>query len=163
MQRIEERDIKYLEDSMFRLWEDHFSDVPRKNLVLIHFGRYSKRRLGSIKWADNNTRIKYLLDRKKEILDIDDDNRVTVITVTRYFEDPQIPDHVVDMTIAHEIVHYSHGFHSPLPKLYKVPHQGGIVKKELSKRGLGEVVSSSERWLKDNWYSYLSSFKGNKK
>ncbi len=157
MEKADKRDITYLEETMFQLWDNHFSDVPRKNLVLIHFGKYSSRRLGSIKWADRNTRIKSLLRKKKDFLKIDDDERITVITVTKYFEDKYIPDHVVDLTIAHEMVHYAHGFHSPLPKLYSLPHQGGVVKKELQKRGLGDMLKRSDEWLKDNWYEYIKS------
>ncbi|KKQ03633.1 MAG: hypothetical protein US14_C0033G0001, partial [candidate division WS6 bacterium GW2011_WS6_36_26] len=32
------RDRKYLENLMYDLWEEYFSDIPRKNLVLIKFG-----------------------------------------------------------------------------------------------------------------------------
>lgn len=151
------RDEKYLEDTLYRMWDDHFSDVPRKNLVLIHFGKNSARRLGSIKWANRNSRIKGLLRKKKDMIGVDDDDRITIITVTRYFQDLVIPDIVVDMTIAHELVHYAHGFHSPLPQRFQKPHQGNIVKKELINRGLGKELERSELWLKDNWLDFLRS------
>ena len=46
-----------------------------------------------------------------------------------------IPEYVIDTTVAHELVHYMHGFFSPHQRLYKHPHKGGIVTKELKKRG----------------------------
>lgn len=162
MSRINRKEIRteqYLEETLFRLWDNYFTDIPRKNLVLIHYGKRSTRRLGSIKWADRRSRIKTLLKRKQELIGIDDDDRITLITITRCFQDKSIPDIVVDMTIAHELVHYAHGFHSPLPQLFEKPHQGSIVKKELIKRGLSNELKIAEKWLKDNWFNYVKGLK----
>lgn len=142
-----------MEDLLYYLWEEHFDDVPRKNLVLILFGKYSIRRLGSIKWAQKNTRVKGRLKGLEELHQVQDDPRISVITLTRYFAHEIVPEYIVKMTIAHEMVHYAHGFHSPLPKLYTHPHRGNIVNKELMKRGLSEELDLSEKWLKENWYN----------
>lgn len=152
------RDRKYLENLMYELWENSFSDVPRKNLVLIKFGKYSKRQLGSIKMANEYTKIKGLLKKNKEDYDIQDDKRVTVITITKYFQDSVVPDYVVQATIAHELCHYTHGFSSPLEKRFDKPHQGNIINKELQKRDLLEQQLMADNWLKANWLSIVYPF-----
>ncbi len=58
------RDEEFLENILYDLWENHFPDIPRKNLVLIKFGKYSTRQLGSIKLANKRTKIKSLLKNK---------------------------------------------------------------------------------------------------
>lgn len=145
------RDRKYLENLMYDLWEDNFSDIPRKNLVLIKFGKYSKRQLGSIKLANEYTKIKSLIKKNKEDYDVQDDKRITVITITKYFQNEIVPEYVVKGTIAHELCHYAHGFSSPLEKQFDKPHQGNVINKELAKRGLLEEQRLADKWLKDNW------------
>jgi hypothetical protein len=148
----------WLANRMYYLWEEHFADVPRTNVVLIKFGRGSRSQLGSIKWANQSTRIRSLLKRKsiREYADAQDDKRVTVITITRKFKDPSIPEFVVDSTIAHEMVHYTHGFSSPLKQRFAHPHKGGLIRKELESRGLGELHRAAKRWLKENWRMYIT-------
>ncbi len=155
----EKRTNEYLEESMYKLWDENFSDIPRKNLVLIHFGKFSIQRLGSIKWADKRSKIKSLLNNKKDYLGVDDDKRITVITITRYFEELYVPEFVIDATIAHELVHYAHGFHSPLRQIYDKPHQGNIVKKELISRGLGCQIAEADEWLKKKWINFIKRYK----
>jgi hypothetical protein len=112
--------------------------------------------LGSIKWANKNTRIRSLLKRKKTLAEAEaqDDKRITVITITRKFKDPSIPEYVVDATIAHELVHYTHGFSSPLKQLYRHPHKGGLIKKELTNRGLGDIYMTASHWIRTTWRHY---------
>ena len=136
---------------MYDLWEEYFSDIPRKNLVLIKFGKYSKRQLGSIKLANEYTKIKSLLKKNLDDYDVQDDKRVTVITMTKYFQNEIVPEYVVSATIAHELCHYAHGFSSPLEKRFDKPHQGNVINKELAKRGLLESQRLADKWLKDNW------------
>ncbi|MCA9374772.1 hypothetical protein KC622_00410 [Candidatus Dojkabacteria bacterium] len=145
------RDNNYLLERMYSIWEEYFADIPRKNLVLIKFGKYSKRRLGSIKWADTRTKVKTLYINHLDEHAIQDDKRISLITITRYFQNDVVPAEVIDATIGHELVHYAHGFHSPLRKLYKHPHRGGIVDKEMAKRGMENLLEFSEEWLKRNW------------
>lgn len=145
------RDRKYLENLMYDLWENNFCDIPRKNLVLIKFGKYSKRQLGSIKMANQDTKIKGLLKKNQEDYDIQDDKRVTVITITKYFQNELVPEFVIRATIAHEMCHYAHGFSSPLEKRFDKPHQGNIINKELAKRGLLELQVDADNWLKLHW------------
>ena len=145
------RDNKYLENILYDLWDNHFCDVPRKNLVVIKFGKYSKRQLGSIKLANKYTKIKGLMRKRKEELEVQDEKSVTVITVTRYFQNEIVPEFVIRATIAHELCHYTHGFQSPLEKRFDHPHRGNVIKKELAKRDLLDQEKETEKWLKENW------------
>ncbi len=145
------RDNKYLENLLYDLWDNHFCDVPRKNLVIIKFGKYSKRQLGSIKLANRYTKIKGLMKQRKEELEVQDEKSVTVITITRYFQNEIVPEFVIRATIAHELCHYTHGFQSPLEKRFDHPHRGNVIKKELAKRDLLEQEKEAEKWLKENW------------
>lgn len=145
------RDNSYLEDRLYFLWENFFADVPRKNVVLIKFGKGSARQLGSIKWANQHSNIKGIMRKKKDDYDIADDKRISIITITKYFQKEEVPEYIIDATIAHELVHYTHGFHSPLERSVKHPHKGRVVEKELEKRGLGSMYEQSQKWLKENW------------
>src|SRR5205085_12251442 len=80
----------------------------------------------------------------------------TIILVNRLFADPLVPVFVVDGTLAHELAHYAHGFGSGLPKLYADPHRGGVVDKELEKRGLGEVTIKAEQWRAAYWDTFYT-------
>ncbi len=153
------RDNTWLEEKLYTIWEEYFADIPRKNMVLIKFGRSSARQLGSIKWAGRNARIKHMFKSREvqEYYENQDDKRITIITITSKFKDVKIPEYVVLLTIAHELTHYAHGFSSPLSQSYIHPHKGGIIHKELAKRGLGELHKKAKKWIKDNWRDYLLS------
>ncbi len=110
------------------LWSNYFFDVKQTNPVFIKFGRYSKFRLGSIRF-DHTTKHSY-------------------ITITSMFKDENIPQEIIDHTIAHELCHYTHGFSSPNPKLHRYPHYGGVIKKELEDRSLHHLVKVYAIWLK---------------
>jgi len=151
-----ERNNEYLEERMYNLWENNFSDIPRKNFVLIKFGKKSYRQLGSIKLANKRTKIKNILKNKVDEWEIQDEKEVTVITITGFFADVYVPDYVIDATIAHEMIHYAHGFHSPLQKRVEHPHKGNVIKKEMSNRGLLNLYINSEKWLKNNWTDFIN-------
>ncbi|MBN1331428.1 hypothetical protein JW978_00915 [Candidatus Dojkabacteria bacterium] len=146
------RDNKWLEEKMYELWENHFSDVPRKNLVIIKFGRGAKRQLGCITWATKKTRG---IEQHLEKVKIQDDKKISVIRITSKFKDETIPEDVVIGTIAHEMCHYAHGFNSPLNQIYDHPHKGGVIRKEMEKRELGDIYRFSKKWLKINWEKYI--------
>lgn len=154
---VNERTNLWLEKKLYSIWENFFADVPRKNLVIIKFGRSSRRQLGSIKWANPNTRIKSIMKKKQFHTQhkVQDDKRITVITITRKFKDLSIPEYVVESTIAHELCHYTHGFSSPMKQIYRHPHKGGIVRRELKGRGLDKKYSQSKKWIKEHWIYYI--------
>src|SRR3989344_9207129 len=123
------RDDKWLLFRLNDLWDKYFSDIPQSNKVFISFGRFAKYRLGSIR-----------LNRQ---------TKASIITITSMFKNSKIPADVVDHTIGHELVHYSHGFSSTNPKLHKYPHAGGVVKKEMEERGMGCFYIAYKKWIKD--------------
>lgn len=122
------RDDKWLLARLNDIWEKHFPDVSQTNKVFIKFGRSAKYRLGSIR-----------LDRQ---------TKSSFITITAMFKDESIPDEVIEHTIAHELVHYTHGFSSTNPRLHKYPHAGGIVRKEMAERGMEYLYDAYKDWIK---------------
>src|SRR3989338_4873585 len=70
------------------------------------------------------------------------------ITITAMFKKDSIPVEVVDHTIAHELVHYAHGFSSKNPRLHKYPHAGGVVQREMEERGVGFLNQAYKAWVK---------------
>lgn len=138
------RTNEWLADLLADLWYRHFPDVAQLNDVKIKFGGKAATRLGSIKWG-----------RKAVAHPDGTKQRRSIITITGHFADPVIPETVVRAVIGHELVHYAHGFSSPNPQLYKHPHKGGVVDRELIKRGLGDTLAFHERWLKEDWPKYL--------
>ncbi|MBP5204418.1 hypothetical protein J6Z48_02130 [bacterium] len=149
------RNNSYLEELLYDIWENHFCDVPRKNLVLIKFGKYSKRQLGCISLARKGSKIKSLMKGREEEYAVQDDKSITIITITRYFINEVVPEYVIRATIAHELCHYTHGFNSPLERRFDKPHQGRIIEKELEKRELLEEYETSQKWLKDYWLDII--------
>lgn len=123
------RDNVWLLSRLDHLWFKHFGDVSQDNPVFIKFGRYSKFRLGSIKQQRHS--------------------KASIITITGMFKDARIPMEVVDHTIGHELVHYTHGFSSSKPRLHKYPHAGGIVDKEMKGRGMGYLTLAYRMWVKE--------------
>lgn len=139
------RDDTWLDQRFSLLFQNHFSDIVPTNEIVIKFGRKSRTRLGSIGmtgWQSKNRAVGY---RGRG------DHGVSVITLTSYFQLEAVPEEIIDATIAHELVHYVHGFHSPRPQLYAHPHRGGVVETELERRGLLELTIRQQKWLADNW------------
>lgn len=122
------RNNEWLLGRLESIWEQYFSDTPQKNEVYIGFGRKSKYRFGSIRLrlSDNSTHIK----------------------INGLFRDEKVPHQIIDHTIAHELVHYSHGFSSLQPRLHRYPHRGGVIDKELNTRGLNHLVTFYNSWVK---------------
>lgn len=128
------RDNDWLKLILTQIWQDYFSDIPKLNHIEITFGRQARCRLASIRQIDR---------RNKE--------SDTKIIVTGYFKNDIVPKDIVEVTIAHELCHYAHGFASPLPKFSKYPHRGDIVDDELKKRGFRQKLAFQEKWLKEEW------------
>lgn len=121
------RDNRWLRDQLESIWKRYFPDVEKKNTVMIKFGRWAKYQFGVISY-----------DKRKNI---------STITINRMFAQASVPVNVVEHTIAHELVHYSHGFSSPHKRQHRYPHHGGIVNKDLVRRGLGDVLRAYKLWL----------------
>jgi hypothetical protein len=129
------RDDAWLADRVALLRTMHFSDVPQGYPIHTRFGSRARNRFGSIAAR----------------------NGQTIILINRLFANPYVPAFVVDGTLAHELAHYAHGFGSGLPRLYRDAHRGGVVDKELEKRGLGEVNSRAEQWRKTYWNAFYDA------
>lgn len=123
------RDNNWLLSRLDYIWSNFFEDIPQENPVFVKFGRHSKYRLGSIK-----------LDKRAN---------KSYITITGMFKDPKIATEVVDHTLAHELTHYAHGFSSKRVRLHKYPHAGGVVQKEMQRRGMGYLIDVYKSWIKD--------------
>ncbi len=149
------RDDAWLSEQMYELWENNFEDVPRLNNVVIKFGKKAKRQLGAIGWLQKKTKKVERLLAQAEDADV---AKVSLINITSYFKDENIPKYVVIATIAHEMCHYAHGFNSPLKQMYNHPHKGGIIRKEMQKRGLLKIYKEARAWLKANWSSYVRQY-----
>jgi len=130
------RNNDWLEAKLNTIWDKSFSDINRKNTIFIIFGRNARTRLGSIRAKRDTWTGKH---------------QDTQIIVTGFFKDERVPEFIIDVTIAHELCHYAHGFFSPLPQLSKYPHQGGIVERELKRRGFANDLDKQHQWLKQNW------------
>ncbi|MBV8083910.1 MAG: hypothetical protein JO247_03755 [Chloroflexi bacterium] len=133
--RAAERDNGWLGQQLDYIWRRWFPDVDAVTPVSIRFVRPWKRRLAVI----------YLTD---------DEGR-SFIGVNRYLRDPRVPYTVCLVTIAHELVHYAHGFGSHHPRRYQHPHRGNVVQRELTKRGLGEELGFYTDWTNDRWFELL--------
>jgi hypothetical protein len=126
------RDNDWLAERVSLLQQVHFADVPRGYPITARFGIRARNRFGSIGAQA----------------------RQTIILVNRLFADPFVPTFVVDGTLAHELAHYAHGYGSGLPLLHRDPHRGGVVDKELVRRGLGEINEKAEQWRKLHWDTF---------
>jgi len=135
------RDDKWLFEKLDEVWDTFFPDVPQDNDVRIVWGRRARQRLGSIKQGEKRPGM----------------HPETIITMNSLFKDEEIPEFVVTATIAHELAHYAHGFHSPLKRKYLKPHEGGIVHKELRDRGVEKLEKMQKKWLKEYWREYLDN------
>ncbi|GHO69265.1 hypothetical protein KSC_081570 [Ktedonobacter sp. SOSP1-52] len=126
-----ERDINvYLE----HIWKSYFADIQPVNEVCIAYCYPWKTRLGVIRMTlDENT---------------------SFIGINSLLQVAQVPECVLITTIAHELVHYVHGFGSPRPRLYQHPHANSVVDKELEQRSLGEQLYLCNEWVDKEWYPF---------
>jgi len=111
--------------------------MPKENIVHVKFKGKSKCRFGCIKSKGKDS----------------------LIEINSLFMDERVPEFVIDTTLAHELVHYMHGFNSPLPRKYRHPHRGGIVDKELIKRGFGHSLRLEKVWAKKDWEKVFALIK----
>jgi predicted metal-dependent hydrolase len=132
------RNNHWLATRLDGIYQDYFSDVPIQNLIIVRFGRPSKTRFGSIIARPHPSK-----------------KLVTHIAINSLFQDETVPEYVIDATLAHEFAHYTHGFHSPLPRKYKFPHRGDIVNKEIRQRGAGHLLEQQQTWIKGEYRDFL--------
>lgn len=119
------------------IWERYFSDVPRINEVEIAWCQPWKNRLGLIRLSLDET--------------------TSFIGINSLLRHQMAPSYVLLITVAHELVHYAHGFGSPLPRPYVHPHANNVVNRELEKRGLGTYVRQCDLWIDKEWFAFYDT------
>lgn len=119
------------------IWERYFSDVPRVNEVQIAWCQPWKNRLGLIRLSLDET--------------------TSFIGINTLLQHQLVPCYVLLTTVAHELVHYAHGFGSPLPRPYEHPHANNVVNRELERRGLGTYVCQCELWIDKEWFAFYDT------
>lgn len=144
------RDNKWLAERLKSIWEKYFPEIEQKNDVIVRFGKKSRRTLGSIRLQYENPSLLYLLGRR--LLGV---RPKTIIVLNGHFKKKSVPPYVVDATIAHELSHYAHGFASPHKQKYAYPHKHGVVKSEMSNRGLEELFKKQKAWTRNNWLKVI--------
>ena len=146
----------WLKEQLDFLLKNYFSDVKISNPIEIRFGREAKYRFGSIRLIKSIRGIKSIKGTKSRFenlkFKIENFSRTvpqkSVITITSLFARESIPVDVVRYTMAHELCHYAHGFSSQNRRMFKYPHHGGIVNRELKERGAGDLILKFKKWLK---------------
>jgi hypothetical protein len=134
-QPIHLRDGAWLRDELAYLWRHHFGDVPQVNRVEVRFGGSWKTRLG--------------------VISLSADGQTSSIGINGLLSLPEAPYYIARITVAHEMVHYAHGFGSPLPRKYRHPHRGRIVEKELRARGLSTEFETYQSWIHEHWFDFF--------
>ena len=133
------RDNTWLANRLMNIHQTYFPDVAIENKVVVRFGRKSRTRFGSI-------------IAKKER---DEALAVTYITINSLFKALIVPEYVIDATLVHEFVHYTHGFHSPRRQMHPHPHRGNIVTKEMTSRGAYHLYTLQKSWIKSDYKDFL--------
>lgn len=132
------RDKIWLINKLEQIWNTYFPDLEKKNEIRIMFKGKSKNTFGNIKLTKD---------------------KASLIRINELFTDERIPEWIIELTIAHELVHYSHGFFSSHSKKFKHPHQGNIVKKELISRGFNLKQHNENKWFKEFWIKNFEEIK----
>ena len=134
------RDNKFLLERLEQIWFLLFNEIPKLNNVNIKFKGKSKNKFGHISKKGKDTEI----------------------VINELFRFDIVPEYIIDLTIAHELSHYAHGFNSPLEQKYKHPHKGGVVTKEMKLRGFDKMLKREKMWFKHEWpriYERIVKFK----
>lgn len=134
------RNEKWLADQLGLLLKKYFANIKLADPVEIHWGREARYRFGSIKLLKPRG-LKFLTKRSKP--------QKSIITITSMFRNDEVPSDVVRYTIAHELCHYAHGFSSSNKRLFRHPHHGGVVNRELTERGAEDLIVAFKKWLKE--------------
>ena len=125
------RDNRWLGEHLAYVWDRFFPDTPCVNAVDIAFAKSWKARLG--------------------LITLSDEERTSMIRLNALLSHPDVPECLTTITVAHELVHYSHGFGSTLPPKYDHPHRNGVVEKEILRRGLGRIYGEYQGWIDSHW------------
>ena len=137
------RDQEWLERRAEQIWKLFFPDIEKRDVSVVFKGKW-KNKFGHIKKKKNRR------TGKEE----------TEIAINSLFSNLKVPEYVVQVTLAHEIVHYMHGFFSHLPKKHKYPHKGRVVDKVLEEKGFGYMLRQEKEWVKKEWWNVYKEISG---
>lgn len=153
------RDHDWLQNKLEELLKAHFADMPITNPIEIRWGREAKFRFGSIKLEGRRKGIRSIrgiMSIKSFFKGIEmqeskegETPKKSIVTITSMFASETVPSDVVSYTICHELTHYAHGFSSTNKRMFRHPHHGGVVNREIEKRGGGRYVRAYKKWLKE--------------
>jgi hypothetical protein len=118
------------------LIRENFSHKGVTNFLVVKTGGKWKRTLGHIK-------------------PLKDSSGDSLIEINSLLFDLDVPEFVLNYVIMHELTHYFQGFCSNHEKRHRHPHKGGVVEKELERRGWKEIQEKSDKWIKNNWDKIL--------
>jgi len=135
------RDDLWLKQRLDHIWELLFPEVERLNTVQVSFKGKWKNKFGHIKSVGKDSEI----------------------VVNSLFQNEEIPEYIIDITLAHELTHYMHGFNSPHKKKYRHPHAGGIVTRELRSRGFGHMLTLEKEFVQKEWFPLYNKLNPSKK
>lgn len=129
------RTHQWLEQKLEKMLQSSFADLQIKNPIFVKFSRRTKRRLGSIS-----------LERVEGVAE-----KMSVITLNGHFRSEDVPEEIIDITLAHELIHYLHGFNSDHEQTHLYPHKGNVVNRELRRRGFSRALRFQKQWLTEHW------------
>ena len=142
------RSEEWLNEQLQYLLSRYFSNIKVSNPIEIKWGKEAKYRFGSIRLL--KPRGLRVLRGFRSIRRIKEDQPTkSIIIITSMFRNEAIPAGIVHYTICHELCHYAHGFSSTNRQMFRHPHHGGVVNKELTERGAGELIREFKKWLKE--------------
>ncbi|MBT7297777.1 hypothetical protein HN841_03350 [archaeon] len=136
------RDNNWLESTFETIYEKLIPEIERENEITIRFGKFWKNKFGQISLQKDGS---------------------SQILINSFFRNKEIPEYIIHTTIAHELIHYMHGFQSPREQQFRYPHQGNIVNKELKKRGFGQLLELEKNWVRTIWWPTHKSLSSQRK
>ncbi len=134
---------KYLTSKAASLIRENFPERGVTNLLVVKWGRRWRNTLGHIKPLESK-------------------DFGSVIEINSLMKSTEVPEFVIDAVLMHELVHYFQGFGSNHEQKSKHPHKGGVVDKELARLGWGELITQSDKWIKENWHPLVQRELGQK-
>lgn len=123
------RDDNWLVERVEQHCLAYFSQLKRLNPIAVKFAIHARNKYGSIQLKGN----------------------VSYIRVNHLYALPEVPEFVVDETLIHELIHYSHGFGSTLTKKFLHPHRGGVIEKEFVALGIESLMERASEWRTQHW------------
>lgn len=137
------RNNKWLKKVAQNIWFKYFHDISPVNDLRVKFGKRARWQLGCIR-------------QSRPRGSGPSQGNPSIVTINGYFRNETVPQYVVESILAHEFIHFLSGFSSSNPRLFRYPHRGGIIKKEMKRRGLEEIERKQKIWIEENWNKIIN-------